>query len=70
MDPYDLHKVGLTHEFLDSYLRHAGFVTVERVAAFDLFADASQVKVAGHLISLNVVARKAPPGFAAGAPVA
>jgi predicted SAM-dependent methyltransferase len=58
MDPHDLHKVGLTHEFLDSYLRHAGFVSVERVAAFDLFADASQVKVAGHLISLNVVARK------------
>ena len=62
MDPHDLHKVGLTHEFLDSYLRHAGFVSVERVAAFDLFADASQIKVAGHPISLNVVARKGLAG--------
>jgi predicted SAM-dependent methyltransferase len=72
MDPYDLHKVGLTHEFLDSYLRHAGFVAVERVAAFDLFDDASRIKVAGHLISLNTVAHKGgvAPGFAAGGPVA
>ena len=70
MDPHDLHKVGLTHEFLDSYLRHAGFVSVERVAAFDLFQDASQIKVSGHLISLNVVARKggAAAGIAAGGP--
>jgi predicted SAM-dependent methyltransferase len=67
MDPHDLHKAGLTHEFLDSYLRHAGFVAVERVAAFDLFADASQIKVAGHLISLNVVARKALAAGGAGA---
>jgi predicted SAM-dependent methyltransferase len=58
MDPHDLHKVGLTHEFLDSYLRHAGFVSVERVASFDLFADSSQIKIGGHLISLNVIARK------------
>jgi predicted SAM-dependent methyltransferase len=66
MDPHDLHKVGLTHEFLDSYLRHAGFVSVERVAGFDLFADSSQIKVAGHLISLNVVARKGEFAGAAG----
>jgi predicted SAM-dependent methyltransferase len=59
MDPHDLHKVGLTYEFLGSYLRHAGFVSVERVAGFDLFADSSQIRVGGHLISLNVVARKA-----------
>jgi predicted SAM-dependent methyltransferase len=58
MDSHDLHKVGLTHEFLDSYLRHAGFVSVERVAGFGLFADSSEIKVAGRLISLNVVARK------------
>lgn len=60
MDAHDLHKVGLTHEFLDSYLRHAGFVSVDRVAGFGLFADSSEIKVAGHPISLNVVARKGP----------
>jgi predicted SAM-dependent methyltransferase len=59
MDPYDLHKVGLTHEFLDSYLRHAGFASVERVGDFGLFEDTSRLSVAGRPISLNVVARKA-----------
>jgi predicted SAM-dependent methyltransferase len=64
MDAHDLHKVGLTLEFLDSYLRHAGFVSVDRVETFDLFEDTSRLKVAGHLISLNVVARKAGPAGA------
>jgi predicted SAM-dependent methyltransferase len=65
MDAHDLHKVGLTLEFLDSYLRHAGFVSVDRVPTFDLFEDTSRLKVAGHLISLNIVARKAGPAGAA-----
>jgi predicted SAM-dependent methyltransferase len=62
MDPHDLHKVGLTLEFLNSYLRHAGFVSVERTGEFGLFEDTSRLKVAGHPISLNVVARKAGTG--------
>lgn len=59
MDVYDAHKVGLTFEFLNSYLRHAGFVTVTRVDAFDLFDDASAIKVGGQPISLNIEAHKA-----------
>jgi predicted SAM-dependent methyltransferase len=59
MDPHDLHKTGLTLEFLDSYLRHAGFVSVERVGEFGLFEDTSRLRVAGRPISLNLVARKA-----------
>jgi predicted SAM-dependent methyltransferase len=72
MDPYDLHKTGLTLEFIDSYLRHAGFASVERVGEFGLFEDASRLKVAGHPVSLNVVAHKAAvaAGFDAGAGVA
>jgi predicted SAM-dependent methyltransferase len=72
MDPHDLHKTGLTFEFLDSYLRHAGFVSVDRVGEFGLFEDTSRMKVAGHPISLNVVARKGgtAPGFDAAGAVA
>jgi predicted SAM-dependent methyltransferase len=72
MDPHDLHKAGLTYEFLDSYLRHAGFVSVAKVGDFGLFEDASRLKVAGHPISLNIEARKAgaTPGIDASKPVA
>jgi predicted O-linked N-acetylglucosamine transferase (SPINDLY family)/predicted SAM-dependent methyltransferase len=58
IDPYDLHRVGLTEEFLSHYLRVAGFSRVERVERFDLFDDASSLSVRGQLISLNVIAYK------------
>lgn len=58
VDEFDFHRVGLTHEFLSQYLRHAGFSRVERVERFGLFDDASSLEVRGELISLNVVAYK------------
>ena len=58
IDPYDLHRVGLTEEFLSHYLRVAGFARVERVERFDLFDDASSLALRGQLVSLNVVAYK------------
>jgi predicted SAM-dependent methyltransferase len=58
-DPHDYHKAGITFEFLDAYLRHAGFAEVRRVEEFGLFEDASRMRVGGQLISLNVQALKA-----------
>src|SRR6185436_2340166 len=57
-DPFDFHGVGLTFEFLDDYLRSAGFSRVERVSEFGLFEDSSSLKFAESPISLNVVAYK------------
>jgi predicted O-linked N-acetylglucosamine transferase (SPINDLY family)/predicted SAM-dependent methyltransferase len=57
-DPHDFHYVGLDFEILGDFLRRAGFRQFEQAPAFDLFVDASQAKIAGRAISLNVVARK------------
>jgi predicted SAM-dependent methyltransferase len=58
-DPYDYHKVGLTWEFMSSYLGQAGFSSVKRVREFDLFVnDCSSIKFGGQLISLNIEAIK------------
>ena len=54
-DPYDHHMVGLTLEFLDDYLKVAGFTSVERVETHDLFDDSSTLEIGGVPISLNVV---------------
>lgn len=59
MDAHDVHKAGLTFEFLSGYLRQAGFAEVERTGDFGLFEDASRLRVAGRPISLNVIATKA-----------
>ena len=60
VDPYDLHKVGLTAEFLNRYLFEAGFSRVERVKRFAMFDDASSQAIEGMdlSLSLNVAAYK------------
>lgn len=55
---YDVHYVGLTFEFLGSFLREAGFREVRRVRDFGLFNDTSTLLFSGVPISLNVEARK------------
>ena len=50
--------VGLTLEFLDDYLKVAGFTSVERVETHDLFDDSSTLEIGGVPISLNVVSTK------------
>ncbi len=56
-DPWDFHKVGLSWEFLASYLQQAGFSSCRRVREFGLFEnDCSTIKYGGQLISLNVEA--------------
>jgi predicted SAM-dependent methyltransferase len=58
VDAHDVHLVGLNAEFLTGYLQAAGFDTVQRVARHGLFADTSDMVVAGTPISLNVNAFK------------
>jgi predicted O-linked N-acetylglucosamine transferase (SPINDLY family)/predicted SAM-dependent methyltransferase len=58
MDPYDFHHVGLTFEFLDRYLRRAGFGAVERSGDFGEFHDESRQKFNGLPVSVNVIATK------------
>jgi predicted SAM-dependent methyltransferase len=55
---YDVHHVGLTFQFLTTFLNVAGFCTVRRVAEFGLFRDTSTLRFAGVPISLNVEAQK------------
>ena len=58
VDAWDFHYVGLNGEFLNDYLRRAGFAAVERVDGFGLFEDTSTLRVLGEPVSLNVIARK------------
>jgi predicted SAM-dependent methyltransferase len=58
-DPHDYHKVGLTWEFMSSYLQQAGFSSIRRVNEFGIFEnDCSSIKVGGQLISLNIETTK------------
>jgi predicted SAM-dependent methyltransferase len=58
IDQHDFHAVGLTYEFLNSYLAAAGFAGVTRVDQFGLFADGSILKLGDVPVSLNVIAHK------------
>jgi predicted SAM-dependent methyltransferase len=58
VDPADFHFVGISEEFMTSFLNEAGFADVQRVEEFGLFDDASSLVFAGARISLNVIARK------------
>lgn len=57
-DEFDFHRIGLSYGFLDDYLRDAGFSSCEHVQSFGLFHDTSEVRFDGHLVSLNLIARK------------
>jgi predicted O-linked N-acetylglucosamine transferase (SPINDLY family)/predicted SAM-dependent methyltransferase len=56
---FDYNQSGLTQEFLSDFLQQAGFVQIERVRPFGLFADDADMQYAGLPISLNMQARKA-----------
>lgn len=57
-DPHDYHKVGLTEEFLTSYLQVAGFEAITRIDGFGLFKDSSTLVTLNFPVSLNMQARK------------
>ena len=58
VDEHDYHVVGLNEEFLNIFLRDAGFVNCRRVPTFGIFEDTSTLEFHGTLISLNMVAQK------------
>lgn len=60
MDPADFHLVGLSDVFLTSFLEQTGFTDIQRVETFGIFHDTSSMEFCGRLISLNLVACKAP----------
>lgn len=55
---HDLHRIGLTFDFMLDYLRDVGFSSVEHVESFGLFSDASEKIFSGHRISLNLIVTK------------
>ena len=57
-DANDFHYIGFNHQFLDHFLRQAGFGILERVESFGLFNDTSNYKPYGFPISLNMRAVK------------
>ena len=58
VDKYDYHYFGWNYEFMNGYLRNAGFSKVDKVVSFGLFNDTSDYKPYGFPISLNVIAVK------------
>ena len=58
VDAHDYHLVGLNQDFLSAFLAQTGYVDVQRVALHGLFADTSEMVVAGTPISLNLNACK------------
>jgi len=56
---YDFHGVGLNQEFLEYFLKEAGFVELARVDNFWLFRDTSTMVYQGIPISVNMTAIKA-----------
>ncbi|OFX08705.1 MAG: hypothetical protein A2516_04395 [Alphaproteobacteria bacterium RIFOXYD12_FULL_60_8] len=57
-DAHDVHYVGLNQEILSSFLTDAGFTRINRLEDFGLFDDTSTLRLAGHPISLNLLAEK------------
>lgn len=58
VDEHDLHRIGLNFDFLADYLSDVGFSSLEHVESFGLFDDTSEMVVAGHRISLNLIVIK------------
>jgi len=58
IDKYDYHVVGLNEDFLNVFLRTAGYINIKKVTGFGLFNDTSNMKFKDVAISLNVTAEK------------
>lgn len=59
IDPYDFHYFGWNFEFMNNFLKEAGFEKIERVKSFSLFDDTSDYAPYGPVkISLNIIAYK------------
>lgn len=58
VDEHDFHRIGLNFDFMCAYLRDAGFLLIEHVESFGMFTDTSELRVHGHLVSLNLIVSK------------
>lgn len=58
VDKYDYHVVGLNQDFLQVFLRQAGYSNILRVNSFGLFQDTSGMHFKGVPISVNMTAEK------------
>ena len=58
LDEHDFHRIGLNFDFLCDYLRDVGFLSVEHVESFGMFEDTSEIRMHGHLVSLNLIVTK------------
>jgi SAM-dependent methyltransferase len=56
IDSYDFHYIGWNQEFLEHYLKEAGFSQAVRVQSFGIFDDTSNFAPYGEAISLNMIA--------------
>lgn len=59
VDKYDYHVGGLNQDFLQVFLRQAGYGNILRVNSFGLFQDTSGMHFKGVPISVNMNRRKA-----------
>lgn len=57
-DKNDYHYVGFDFDILCQFLNSVGFAKTEKVETFDIFNDTSNLRIAGILISLNVITYK------------
>lgn len=60
IDPFDFHKIGLSHDILLAYLQAANFPFAKRVTQFGIFSDTSALALHNVPISLNLIAFKGP----------
>ena len=58
IDDFDFHYFGWNYQFMNEFLKKAGFKKIERVKSFSLFKDTSDYAPYGPPISLNVIAHK------------
>ena len=58
IDDFDFHYFGWNYQFMNEFLKKAGFKKIERVKSFSLFKDTSDYAPYGPPISLNVIAYK------------
>lgn len=57
-DEFDFNRTGLNFDFLTDCLADTGFSDFEHVESFNLFDDASESRIEGMLVSLNLVVTK------------
>lgn len=57
-DRHDYHQSGFNREFLEHFVKKAGFTAPLVVEHFNLFEDTSNLVYAGLPISLNMIAKK------------